>query len=348
MSAGWPFLPRRWAVVGVWMVCATGRALFAQHDHFVSISTVKWRSLAMGGASVAVRDDLGAVNVNPAAIELYAVPKSLCLTAFLNPVVPTVAFCRPGDLRGSSVGGFGGRATALAAVLKAVALTISPLDVLMSWAEEVPGFGPRPQGPEVFQLRRFGDVFSSSLAVRVRLAPQVAIGAGSELWRLRDEARNLWQLGFSYGVLVQPDPRVSVGVVYVELPDSFVRARYLLERIGDESLNLGVAWHPFASTTVSADLRHIGEEGDPLTRELHVGLEQIMFRHLAVRGGVFRERDSRSFVYSCGVGLWDSNALVSAERRLAHTTFVVNYTLVYRDVQGGPDRWHLFSILYRL
>ncbi len=348
MSAGgWSLaLPR--LALGAVMWCAWAVPLSAQQDHFVTISTVKCRSLAMGGAGVAVPGDVGAMNMNPAAMELYTVPKSLRLTAFFNPLAPVVALCRPGDGQHSENGSLNTRATALAAVVKAVGLTVSPLEVVASWCEEVPGFGPRPHGPEAFQLRHFADVFSSSLAVKVRLAPQVAIGAGGEAWYLHQQGRSLWQTGFSYGVLVQPDPRVSVGLVSVELPDSFARARQLLERVGDESLNIGVAWRPFSSTTISADLRSIGEEGDPLTRELHVGMEQIVLRHLAVRGGIFRERDSKSLVYSAGVGLLDTNAFVSAGRRFAHPAFAVNYALVYREVSSAPDRWHLLSVLWRL
>ncbi|MDZ7338576.1 MAG: hypothetical protein ONB30_08550 [candidate division KSB1 bacterium] len=332
------------SVVLIRVACVGVVPAGAQEDRFVTISTLKCRSLSMGGASVAVRDDLGAVNMNPAAIDLFATPQTLRFAVFFNPVAPAVAFCRSADLGTAR----NEQAIALAAFVKAIAVTLSPLDLVVSWGEEVPGFGPRQHGPEAFQLRHFADVFCSSGAVRLRLAPQVALGAGSTVWHLRQQGHSLWQAGFSYGVLVQPDPRVCVGAVYVELPDSFETARQPLERIGDESLNLGFAWHPFSSTMLSADLRSVGEEGSPLSRELHVGFEQIVFGHLALRGGAFREKESRSLVYSAGVGLFDTNAFVSAEKRLAHPAFAVNYALVYRAVSPGPVRWHLLSVLLRL
>lgn len=322
--------------------------LGAQQDHFVTISTLKCRTLAMGGASVAVRDDLGALAMNPAAVELYAVPESFRVTLFLNPIGPAVGLSRRQDLDDASGNTVVAPAVACATLLKGLAVTISALDVLLSWGEETPGFGPRQHGPEAFQMRDYFEAFNNSLAARVRLAPQVALGAGIDLWQLHTGGKRLWRAGFSYGVLVQPDPRVSVGLVYVELPDSFAHARQTLDRIRDESLNLGLCWGPFAGTLLSADLRNIGEEGDPLTRELHIGAEQVVFRHFALRGGMYREKDSKRFAYSAGLGLLDLNALMSTGRQFAHATFAVNYALVYRETATGPDRWHLLSALFRL
>ncbi len=322
--------------------------LRAQQDHFVTISTLKCRSLAMGAAVMAVPDDFGALSMNPAAVELYAAPKTFRVTLLLNPVGPMVALARWRDLRGATGSRTGDVAVAAATLLKGAAVTISPFEVLATWGEETPGFGPRRYGPEGFHLRNYLDAFSSSFGVKLRLASQVAIGVGTDVWHLSREHRQLWQWGFSYGVFLRPDPRVSVGLVYTELPDSFSNARRTMERIGDESLNLGLAWRPFATTVVSVDLRHIGEEGTALTRELHLGAEQVIFAHLALRGGLYRERDSRRFTYSCGVGLLDLNALVGSERQFAHPAFLVNYALVYREMPDGQDRWHLLSMLFRL
>jgi hypothetical protein len=302
----------------------------------------------MGGATTGVSDDLGAMSMNPAAIELYAVPKTFRLTFFLNPVAPVVALKRWRDLRAGTGSRVGDAAVAVSTLLKGAAVTVSPVEVLLTWGEETPGFGPRPHGPEGFQLRNYLDVFSSSVALKVRLAQQVALGVDADLWYLSRGNSSLLQTGFSYGVLVQPDAHVSVGLVYIELPDSFACARQALERIGDESLNLGLAWRPFATSVVNADLRHIGEEGNPLTRELHLGVEQVVFGHVALRGGVYRERDTQRFTYSVGLGLLDMNAFVGSERRFAHPSFVVNYALVYRETESRPDRWHMLSALLRL
>jgi hypothetical protein len=339
-----------WArlAIAIALVGAASPELVAQQNHFVTISTLRCRTLAMGGASAAVRDDLGALAMNPAAVQLYAVAKSFRMSFFVNPVAPVVSLSRRQDLKDASGNTDVAPAAFAATLLKGVGVTISALDVLLSWGEETPGFGPRQHGPEAFQMRDYFEAFSNSLAARVRLAPQVALGAGVDLWQLRTGGGRLWQVGFSYGVLVQPDPRVSVGLVYVELPDSFVYARQLLERIRDESLNLGLCWRPFAGTLLSADLRNIGEEGDPLTRELHVGAEQVVLRHFALRSGMYREKDSKRFTYSAGLGLLDLNVFVPAEQQFAHATFAVNYALVYRATATGPDRWHLLSALFRL
>lgn len=332
----------------VLLVLAHSQRLQAQQDYFVTVSTLKCRSLAMGAAAMAVADDFGALSMNPAAVELYAAPKAFRLTLLFNPVSPVVALARGRDLRGATGSKIGDVALATATLLKGAAVTISPFELLLTWGEETPGFGPRRHGPEGFQLRNYLDAFSSSMGVKVRLASQVALGVGTDVWHLSREHSQLWQWGFSYGVLIRPDPRLSVGLVYTELPDSLNHARQTLERIGDESLNLGLAWRPFPTTVLSADLRHIGEEGDPLTRELHLGAEQVVFRHLAVRGGVYRERDNRRFTYSFGVGLLDLNAFVGSERQFTHPTFILNYALVYREMADGPERWHLLSMLFRL
>ena len=62
------------------LLCNT---LFAQNNHFVTISTIKCRSLGMGGATTSIQDDLGVIDINPAAFNLYRVKKPHRFTFFL-------------------------------------------------------------------------------------------------------------------------------------------------------------------------------------------------------------------------------------------------------------------------
>ena len=67
-------------ILSVNIICVS-----AQNNRFVTLSHVKARPLAMGGAFTAVEGDLAAINFNPAAFSLFEVKKPKRFTFFFEP-----------------------------------------------------------------------------------------------------------------------------------------------------------------------------------------------------------------------------------------------------------------------
>ncbi|MFQ5770327.1 MAG: hypothetical protein ACE5HX_07310, partial [bacterium] len=72
--------------------------ILGQNHRFFTLSNVKARPLAMGGAFTSIEDDLAAINFNPAAYLLNKKNDSRPVTIFLNPVSPFIAAFQNKDL----------------------------------------------------------------------------------------------------------------------------------------------------------------------------------------------------------------------------------------------------------
>ena len=64
--------------------------LFAQSSRFFTLSNVKARPLAMGGAFMSITDDVASIDFNPAGYFLSENEDSRHVHLFLNPVSPFV------------------------------------------------------------------------------------------------------------------------------------------------------------------------------------------------------------------------------------------------------------------
>lgn len=320
-----------------------------ENDTFVTLSNVKARPLAMGGAFTSVPDELAAVAYNPAALDLYKVRNDGRLTLFLNPISPFVgAFDRSDLFEGSNSPG-DDLLVGLGLFLKSATLSFSAVDVGVLLGEE------SLNSPEVFENDRIFDAagyrqnYSHTFFGRLRLADQVSIGASANLSYASTENEPLQRdkgVGISYGVLLRPEKGLKIGVSLINLPDSLNQARLPLERIVDESVNLGISYR-LANTMLSLDVRNLGEEQADVVREFHVGLEQIFLANVAVRAGWFRKPGGQD-VYSCGLGLFDGNILWGADRQFSQENFLFNYAFVFEKTPLTNQRWHLLSFYIRL
>ncbi len=318
-------------------------------DQFILLSSTKARPLAMGGAFTAVVDDISAIDFNPASFSLYKRTDRRRLTFFINPVSPVFALKKNRALftgKGSKVDD---ALLAAGLFLKSVSVSFNTLELGLLFGEErigLPaGFGER----EKFDVSGFRQNHSHSFVGRLRLAEQVSIGAVvsylAESTR-EDLLASRTGIGLGYGILLQPEKGLRIGVSFVNLPDSLASNRFFLERIVDESVNVGISYE-IAGTKLSLDVRNLGEEQQRAVREFHLGFEQILFTHFALRAGWFKRKEG-NHVYSCGIGIFDGNQMYHADKKFAHRNFFVNYALVYDKEEIVTDRLHLLSLFLRL
>lgn len=320
----------------------------AQDHNFVTLSTTKCRFLAMGGATTSISDDLAAIDVNPAAFDLYRLQKRHRLTLFLNPIAPITAAARNREITAGTHPWFVDSALGAGTVIKSVAFSTKQFTVALMVGEEIPDFGSRSHCARAFQLQEYVNNFSNSLVAKVRLAKQVSIGLATSLLHAKVGNDGDWGFGISYGILLQPDSGFDVGLVYHDLPKAMAAARIPFDRIEDETLNLGFSYLLFDKTTLSADIRNISEEQGNCAREVHLGCEQKFWKHLALRCGYYREQIDEADIYSGGVGLFDLNQIKKPDNAFANSDYAFEYTLVFKVDKANKSYWHFLSLVLRI
>jgi len=299
-------------------------------------------------AFTAVEDNLAAVHFNPASYFLYENKKSHRFTFFVNPVSPAVAAFE----RDALYAGSGSKAddvlSTLSLLVKSVSLSLNRLEVGLLLGEESIKLPETFYDEQIFGARGYRQNHGHTLVSRLKLAEQVSLGGALSLLygsTSADSYERHRDLGFSYGILMRPEEGLQIGVSYFNLPDSLTENRLELERIVDESVNIGVSYRVFDGTLLSLDVRNLGEEQREAVREVHFGLEQVFFSHLAVRTGYFRKNGEN--VLSWGLGLFDGNSLFGFENQFAHRNFFLNYAFVLEN-SAEKRYWHLLSFYFRI
>jgi hypothetical protein len=308
----------------------------------------------MGGAFTAVNDDLPALLYNPASFSLYRDARARRLTLFFNPIAPIVALREPEALFGRSSITSEEALAALAMLVKGVTLSLGSFEFGALLGEQAPN-EYLLSSERLFDAHGYVDNHYHVLAAKMRVAERVSLGGSIGLYYSRNSQENRkWGLGASYGVQVTPVRNVLVGVSYITLPNQQRDYREELDRIVDGALNFGVSVHSKFGTILAADIRNLSEEkahADELIREVHLGLEQIVLSHVALRAGIFRKRhesaDDRHAI-SVGLGLADANGFWPAKRRFNHPNWVINYGMVTEKMEGARRFLHTFSLIWRL
>jgi len=331
------------------LLIVTPAATPGQGNRYFTLNTTKVRPLAMGSAFTALGDALAAIQFNPAAYfprPNNAIPR---LTLFLNPVSPVVGGVNHEELFRGSGSLVDDTLLSLSLLLKSISVNLNSVQL---------GFLLGEEGlylPEMFFDERFVRVsgfrqnHTHSLIGRLQLADEVSVGASANFLfgsAPGDPMKRRSDFGISYGILLRPEKGLNIGVSFVNLPDSLADYRLPLERLVDESVNIGVAYEMFTKTLVSLDVRNLGEESNRIIRELHLGVEQLILTHLALRAGYFK-KNSGEHVLSWGVGLLNDTLLFNS-RNESSRNFYLNYAFVYEKSQDTDTRWHFLSFLIKI
>ena len=326
-------------------------SVFAQDDFFLTISNSRSRAIAMGGAVTALEDDIGAISYNPGTFDLVADRSKMRLSAHLNPVMPLISFSETENFRGNGKVGINSILWSLHYLIKAVTFSASIFDIGILFNEEK--FFKR-DGGKVFNGNNFLDNVYHSAIANINLSSQVSIGVAGSFIRNTDTDGLEEGSGLSYGVLVIPSNKYQVGITYFNFSNGIHDIRRRFDRIADESLNAGIAFFPWSDVTLSIDVRNLTESSKPEKfglQEFHLGFETTQIKHIALRGGYYREKISKgeySHIFSAGIGLIDINYFKSPETQYNHPTPLISYTLLLENTPLSNYRWHFFTIGFRI
>lgn len=324
---------------------------FAQQDFFLTISNSRSRAIAMGGAVTALEDDIGAISYNPGTFDLVADRSKMRLSVHLNPVMPLVSFSEPENFRNSGKIDINSMLWGLHYLVKSITFSASIFDFGILFNEEK--FIKR-NGEKFFNGDNFLDNVYHSAIANINLSSQVSIGVTGSLIRNTDTNGLEEGSGLSYGILVIPSNKYQVGITYFNFSNGIHDIRQRFDRIADESLNAGLAIFPWSNVTLSIDVRNLTESSKTENfglQEFHFGLEMTQIRHIALRGGYYREKISTgkySNIFSFGIGLVDINYFKSPETRYNHPTPLISYTLLLENTPISQYRWHFFTIGFRI
>jgi hypothetical protein len=145
--------------------------------------------------------------------------------------------------------------------------------------------------------------YYTSLVFAFRLAPTVSIGAcETVLSGWDDVGERVTGSGRAYGAMLSPNDRVTVGLTYVDLPPEFGHYREVVEGLAPRTMNAGVAYRPSTNVLIAFDLRDLAENHPGTSLEPRLGIEWSAWGSVAIRAGAFREQAGESDVLSLGLG----------------------------------------------
>ena len=324
--------------------------LVPQLSHAVgSVSTVGPRPLGMGGAFVAVDDELAAVVWNPAALSPPLCRRGWNMRIHANILGGPAVVRETGLLTGAHTEPFrdlpGGEKLvfAIGSLVKSVSFRRGQLSIGMLLLEEQLD----PQG--LIDSQGLADptdlleAHYSGLAVAFRLAPTVSIGVSQIVFAGRSESGDReYGGGRIYGAILKPNDLVSVGITYFDSSQGFQDYRRAIEGLAPRTMNAGVSFRPVPSVLLTFDLRDMAEQHVDTSLEPRVGAEWNLWGRAALRAGAFREDGGESAVVSLGVGAIPMNGCFHRDEALPSDGFVLNYAVLLSE-DSGPR--HLISAL---
>jgi hypothetical protein len=313
--------------------------LFGDNNRMVTLSTIKARALSVGGAFVSIQDDLASLDFNPAGFSIAPVSERNQTSLFLNPIGPFLIIKNQGH--------YSDWATPIEWIVRGGGIALGKLNIGFLWGEESLNNEKSSNRSEVFDASFYEWQNNTSFGFSLTLAPRVSLGMAGELFFRNIEKKEI-EFGHRYGMILHPRSNLSIGLCYFDFPNKYAKDRMVLERIADETLNIGISYSPWELLTLMLDVRNVSDEGKGLTREAHMGVEIFPFKQLVLRGGYFRNREANENNYSLGMGILNWNSILPGERSFFHPTFALNAAMVWQRNAHLIARWFLISCIVRI
>jgi len=314
--------------------------VFCSDYKVVNLSTTKARPLALGGAFVSIEDDLASLDFNPAAFSTNTQAEKITFSVFFNPLGPVLIKENWKSISDLDV--------PIGWLVRGISLSLGKMHFGILWGEELLFDASRLNRDRFFDGSQYNHQRNSSFGFSLAFAPRVSVGMAGELFIREENNKKVLKLGYRYGVLLKPRKNLNVGLCFFDFPKPYQEDRMIVERLADETLNVGVSYSPWQPFTMAVDVRNVSDEGKGARREPHMGVEVFPFRHLALRLGHYWEEGGKSKTLSFGLGLVDWNLLLPQDRRFSHATFGLNTTFLWERNKTEENRWFFLSCIVRI
>ncbi|MBN1894408.1 hypothetical protein JW906_07930 [bacterium] len=263
-------------------------------ERLVTLATVKSRPLAMGGAFVSMNGQLDALDFNPAGFRLGFSGRPKHWTVFLNPAGPVLAAAERDACSDWTV--------PAGLILRGFGVAISRLRAGVILGEESLSDESRLSRDRFWDCTDYELRRNAGFGFSFDLAPKVSIGASGEIF-MRGQSWGSAKAGYRYGMMLRPRGNISVGLCYVDFPKACPWDRLALERLSDETLNVGVSYRPAPWLDLALDIRNVSDEDKPAVREPHIGMEARPWPFFSLRAGYYRTRHASEQTLTAGFGL---------------------------------------------
>jgi hypothetical protein len=320
------------------VICAIVLFIHCQILHaqvrLVTLNTVKCRPLALGGAFTTLQDDLPALNYNPAGFRVRPNASRYPRAVYLNPLGVGIALANQDALRyGISSAGL---------IIRGAGIVYGRAHIGLSIGEESFSDIDRIERNGWFDAKGFETQQNINTGVSFVLAPKVSLGIATEIY-VRSLKWKHAKAGFRYGIQVKPRPNLTIGLCYVDLPNQYPQERMVLERIADETLNVGFQFQPWSWIQTSVDLRNVSDEGKTTEMEPHTGIEIHPAVPLFLRGGYYQLKNREEEVFSCGIGLIDGRIVFSHTNLWDRIMIKLDATMIWQKTHVETYRWMMLS-----
>ena len=339
-----------WAAFALTLLAALVMEARADDPVYITSGSLRGRALSMGGAYSSIQDDFSSGLYNPASFRVNASRSERPFRLFFNPVGCAAAFndfnrydteYRPDtELTGDEA------FLAASLLLKGFVFTTDIADFGLALNEAIPrsdsalATGGRFISAESLRRESFHSAF-----VNLKIAPTISLGLSGSLYRSREGDHDEYRSGYSFGVLLEPSPKMEVGLTYFHAPPEFSDARLNLERMDGGTVTGGVSFYPEPGMILSVDVRNLNREEQAASLEIHYGAEYTIGNRLALRSGYFRKKDTENDVFSLGAGILPVWGRVAKYRNSARSD-ILTYAFV-RETGVSGSNWHLLTLLWR-
>jgi len=321
--------------------------------NYLTSGSARIRALSMASAYTSIEDDFSAGFYNPGAFKVNATRNERSFRFFFNPVgVATGLYdfrTYDTDYERDEELTVKEGLYSLATILKGAVYTTSVFDVGFGLWEEV-----IPFDTTATETARSGRFFSYENLMRqsfhsaffnIKIAPSVSFGLSGTLFSERNHGDITYSSGHTFGIMLNPNPKMKVGIAYNFLPKQFSNARVRLESIENETITSGISYYPDLNTVLSIDLRNLTREDKATSREIHTGIERKITDLVAIRAGYYRKKTTKNDVLSFGIGILPKKEEISKYATSSRND-TLSYTVILEE-DGSKRQWHMLSLLLR-
>ncbi|NQT24279.1 hypothetical protein HQ585_02880 [candidate division KSB1 bacterium] len=309
--------------------------LFGQNDYLVTMSTIKSRPLALGGAFVAMQNEWAALYYNPAGFHVSRTDPDKTFAVTFNPLGPIFVISeRDKYSKGSVSAGW---------IINAIGIKTGMLSWGLLMGEESLANSDRLNRSQFFDAVGYETNRNAAIGLSIALAPRVRFGMAGDMF-IRKGGLSKVKFGYRYGLMVKPRENLEVGLCYVDFPKENADDRMELERLADETLNIGVAYSPYKMITLYIDVRNVSGEGKSALLEPHFGLEMDLMSHYSLRGGYYRTRGGEEKSWSFGIGAQDMLNGLFWESSRSPVRMDFDVTCIWQQERSVQNRWFFMAL----
>ncbi|HPG30704.1 MAG TPA: hypothetical protein PKY81_13570 [bacterium] len=158
-----------------------------------------------------------------------------------------------------------------------------------------------------------------------------------------DNSGNGDGFGSIIGLFVMPATGLGAGLTYVDYSSDIKKSRIFLDRVIDQSINLGVSYHP-GNFLFGYDIKNINNRKNQAYMESHFGISYVinLFRQINadLHLGYYKNNDDNSRNYAYGFSIYKTN--VNADNK--RSGFSLGFSNLIEKEKSSTSNHFLISL----